>query len=385
MDLNPNIILSGKPADPPNPLAMATQALNLKDLAAKSQINQYQMQQAMAQRQAAANSITTDESGNPQFDQKNYLNQMAKINPAGLQQAQQEQGQMSLEQLKNHNDMAQQLMQSVPTGADVAPDQKQSAWSKAINIAKANGLPQADKMPDQYPGDSFVNNLQMHLLNAKDQIELQQKGQDLAIRQEEANIKEKQFPADQLKNTSNALETARGSPDIARAHQNLLSNANINSLVGQAKDADPNNLSPTQVGLLAHETLKMATGGTGTEDELKSIKPNTPEFKLAEIYQGLKNAPSGAQAAPFIKDLQNYSNSIAEDSRQYINNKNTKVIESNRYLAKPDAANLKKQWIESPPTQSANQNANNSAPDHSLQDLIAEKARRQAASQVANK
>lgn len=155
MPLDPSIILRGQPAQIDNPLDVQNKALSMKQLS------------------------------------------------QGIQQREQS---MATDKQEQQRKIARQLAWSVPTGANVSPEQKQSAWAQMKAQGAQHGLPNNDRLPDQYPGDNFVSNMQQSLLSPEEQLNQNWRQQQLdsenknreatnAWRQREFDQKEREIKA----------------------------------------------------------------------------------------------------------------------------------------------------------------------------------------------
>ena len=362
MPLDPNIIMQvNPPLDASQPIM---NAMKMKDLMIRSQeaqtksqlanqemtMNQFKINQAsqdqddrQAIRQAYKDNTTFDANGLPVINMQGLNAQVAKQNPALVPKMMLDQRQAQLDQLNQTHAMAKEILSGI---------HDQASQDEAIKQAQALGLPDLGaKLPATYD-PNMVKTLRDSNLTAGEKLAQENKQQEFALQKSKndieiarLNLDLKKNSADQNQQTLQALQSARGNPAVQQAEKDVYSAAKINSLKDQVKSLDQ--MSPQQVSLLAHETLKMASGGQGTEDELKSIKPGTPQYALADLGQKLKNAPVGAKAGAFARQLVDYANSMAGDAKNLLKQNYQGIIETKKpYLAPGDYQNFNKQFMD---------------------------------------
>lgn len=186
MPLDPNIILSGKMPDI-DPVGTAYKAMSMREMMQNSQIKQTEIDKTQNIKNALAGATTVDADGNVNFDHKKAVSNLSTVDPIAATQVQKQFQDQDLSNLKYQRDMADSLLSNVRHGPGVPPEITQNDWSnmRAMGI-KAN-LPNAQNVPEIYPGESYFQSMMASHLNAKEQLENYQKNQGLAIDQQKAN------------------------------------------------------------------------------------------------------------------------------------------------------------------------------------------------------
>ena len=85
-----------------------------------------------------------------------------------------------------------------------------------------------------------------------------------------------------------------------------------------------------QVGLVAQEIAKVATGGVPPGHGIDAVKPNTPESRLQKFFGQLQNHPNGANLGAYLKELKKYGDTLHNDAQKVIQDKYGRVIESSK-------------------------------------------------------
>lgn len=367
--LDPNIILQANQPTTQlqNPMDTMGKMMQMKSLADQSYLEGLKRQQMTQEfndqqtmRNAYANNTKVDSSGNATLDRAGMMKDLAQNAPHLVPQQQMafatqdfNAQKMQYEKLHQNLDMMAQLAGGVSD---------QQSYERFLKQGAALGGDMS-QFPQQYD-PKFVSNYQAQALSAKDQIEnkfkqqdLGVKQQELAVHQQEANTKDRQAriegqkldlelrkdKAQQNQETLNSLQSLRSNPALQRAETNVLSAKNINDLAEQVRDPktgqiDLNKMNPQQIELFNHELLRMASGGSGSEHDLESLKPGTPQFAMAQIRQKLTGNVSPAQAAQYIQQGLDYANTLSKSSSQFLYQNAKHVVDSKRrYLDDPDA------------------------------------------------
>lgn len=356
MPLDSSIAMGAKLPELPNPMDMAIKAMTLKDLSSKSQLNQIQNQQAQqdfsdnqALRTAVSNNTKVDPSGVPTIDRSGMLRELGTTSPSLVPKAAMQFAQQDMEiQNQKFKSQAEKMGMAGQLAGSVTD---QPSLDNLHKTATAMGL-DTSPIPTQYdPVETpkIMANLQMRALTAQQQIEAQAKQQGLTIEQNKANIENKKLDLELKKNSSqqnqetlSALQALRGNPALQRAETNVLSAKNLNDLAEQLRDPNTgeinlNNANPQQVRLANHELLRMASGGSGSEADLESLQPGTPQYKLAELHQKLTGKVSGADAAQYLQQGLDYANTLSKSSSQFLYQNAKHVVDAKRnYLAPQD-------------------------------------------------
>lgn len=144
--------------------------------------------------------------------------------------------------------------------------------------------------------------------------------------------------------TQSMLESARGNPAASQAEKDLYASQKANTLFN--KYSDPNQMSNQETQLYATEIAKMASGGVPSIHELQGLNPNTLPASLSSIASKYANEPTSANAGEFMKRFKSYSDGLATDAQQVIQDKYGRVIETNKDAIGPrHYAQAKDQYI----------------------------------------
>ena len=148
-----------------------------------------------------------------------------------------------------------------------------------------------------------------------------------------------------LQQTEGMLESARGNPVVAQAEKDIYAAQKANSLANLY--GDPNKLSSQQVATLRNEIAKIAVGGVSSQHELNALDPKALQGQLAGVWSRFSNTPTPANAGAFIKQYQEYANTITKDAQKVIEDKYGRVIESRKKSLGEDNYNtLKHNYID---------------------------------------
>jgi hypothetical protein len=346
MALDPSIIMSGRPIEFQSPLDSMAKAMTLRDLSQRGQIQSMQMSQMQRQmsdenamRSALQKHVTIGPDGQPRVDSNAVQQELMQTNaPEAIKygaQARQDQ----LDQLKKQTEIAHEIAWQIPTEPTVPMDIKQSKWVEMKQRAAQFGLPNVDKLPDQYPGDDFVKNMQMHTVSAKEQLAQQNSDRDYDIKDRHEKTYEKETQARREANqlqkenqgmyqTTQLLESARGNPAVQQAQKDIYAAKKFESLMNLY--GDPNKLNPQQVQLGATEVMKIASGGVPAQAELKHMTPDSIPGWLADKAQFVLNHPTAASQGEFVKAMGDYVGALKKDAQSIVKDKYGRVIESQR-------------------------------------------------------
>lgn len=144
---------------------------------------------------------------------------------------------------------------------------------------------------------------------------------------------------------TNQLEQMRGNPALQQAEKDIYASEKANTLATMY--GDPNKLTQPQVNLLVSEVGKIAQGGSPSMHELDGLTPSTVTGALATAYGRLNNEPTPANAAAFVKQLQDYSKGVKKDAQKVINDKYGRVINSYKSrLTDEQNQNLKSNYLD---------------------------------------
>lgn len=168
---------------------------------------------------------------------------------------------------------------------------------------------------------------------AKDRLSEQQYRNEVL----KSNLQDKKdaLQTTRFNQTVQQLEQMRGSPAVSQAEKDIYASQKANSLVN-SMGGDPNKLNPQQVALLVNEVGKIASGGQSSQSELNVLRPDTLRGEMAGVWQKLSNAPSPANAGAFVKQYQNYANTITNDAKKVVKDRYGRIINSRASQFNPD-------------------------------------------------
>jgi hypothetical protein len=348
-EIDSKIAMSGIPVQMPNPLDAATKALTMQNLLQEHQsgelrLNEQQREASDRQtlRDAFKNNSAMDENGNPVMNREGIMKDLMGKNPLLAQKQALDFKQMDLDNITRQHQIGKSILFDITPG-------DQASLDRARGLAKQYGLPPLENvLPTDATSPNFpaaLKQVQMKSLTAEEQIAQMNKDQEMDINRQKAMIEAKKlgvemghfdytkrFEANQQ--VQQALESARQSPDATQALKDIYASKKVNTLVDQAKDkkgkVDPNLLNMTQVRLVAGEVGKIATGGAPTLDELHGLTPSAVPQWLSELAEKANNQPTPANAGKFVRGLQRYANSVAEDGRKLVADRSSRIIEQRR-------------------------------------------------------
>lgn len=309
--------------------------LQLSSLAQQNKMNQQQLNDSQAVRDAFKNNIVTDPDGNSSLNKQGVLSDLAKTAPLKGLDLQQEFAQQDANKYAMHQKVQSDQADLIAKAAGSATDQP--TYNQALQYLSKNGI-DTSTLPAQYD-PNLVKNYQMRALSAKDQIATQQKNVDLSLTAQKNEIERQKniLLAQQNTNTKQGaamdhtlqlLSSARGDPAVAQAEKDIYASQKANSLANLY--GDPNKLNQSQVNLLVQEVGKIASGGSPSMHELDGISPDTLTGQLSKQWEKLTNNPTPANAGAFVKQYQDYSNTVAKDAQKVLEDKYGRVINSNR-------------------------------------------------------
>lgn len=138
------------------------------------------------------------------------------------------------------------------------------------------------------------------------------------------------------KDTRTSLEQMRGNPAVQQAEKDLYSTRKIDSLANLYPD--PNNLSKTQVSLLANELGKVASGGVPSAAELAALTPDTYKSQFSGVISTFLNKPTAANAGEFIKQYTDYAKALRKDAQTEIKDRYGRIVNTRKKDFRPEFA-----------------------------------------------
>lgn len=140
------------------------------------------------------------------------------------------------------------------------------------------------------------------------------------------------------------LDSVRGDPAVKQAETDIYNAEKANALANLY--GDPNKLSPQMTKLLVSEVGKIAQGGAPTMHELEGLTPNTLNTVLASGWSKLTNAPTPANAGAFVKQYQDYANTLEKGAQNTIMSKYGRVLNTHKdHLSEGDYKKLDDQYL----------------------------------------
>lgn len=169
-----------------NPMDVQAQAMNMRRLAQQNQAYENEQAQAQTMSNLYKKNVTTDAAGKKKLNQSGVLSDMLGVSPEKHAEYEKKFSVQNLEELKTQADMKKSLAWSM----NDEPSYFQ-ARQKAIEL----GLPNADKMPEQYPGQQYVKSIQLATLNESERLgqEWKQKEYELKQNDQQFNQQDKRF------------------------------------------------------------------------------------------------------------------------------------------------------------------------------------------------
>lgn len=349
--LDSSIILGGKAPVFENPIDVASKAMAFKALASKNQIEGLQTQQAQQTwndeqtlRNAKNSNMTINPDGTASLNTQGMVNTLGNSdNPSLAIKAQQDAAATNLA-LQNQK-IEQQKNLAAYAGQVLGGVSDQQSYDMAKQKADAVVPGASSKWPTQFD-PSFVKSAQYQAMSAHDALDLQQK-------QQEMTIKEKQFQETQhtaaFEGAIGALNSTRQTPpDVQQAKMDNYNSQKVMELY----KGDPNKLSPQLINLGIGEVSKIAAGKSPTDEEYKMISAPTANKILAESEQYVTNHPEASKQGAFVNVLRNYVGMIQKNAQSTIGKHVDGVIGSyaprltstdrqnliDKFASKPDAS-----------------------------------------------
>jgi hypothetical protein len=347
MGIDPSIALKFQPVQAPDLMSQMMNAMSLKALAQKNQIASRELQDDSDKRAALkSHTIVDPTTGKVTFDRPGALSDLAKKNPIVAQGLGAELDKQQIDRIKAQADLKHAFIKRM---------QDPNEYDQARKEAIAAGLDGADRLPPAHPGDDVMKQM---LLNSGDEKEMfNQHNKDIEHDLTKKKIEVAQnrnqtlqgikATADQsraFRNTSLALEGARGNPAIGQAEKDIQNADKANGLANIY--GDPNKLSERQVNLLVDEIGKVAQGGSPSIHGLEGLTPDTLRGKMSRTWEKLTNEPTAANLGAFVKEYQDYANELKHQGQKVILDKYGRIIDTyKRQLHPDDAAALDKKYM----------------------------------------
>lgn len=170
--LNPNIILQGRGVEINNPMDVAVKGMQLKQLSQQSQLADRALQDDQTMRDAYTKNITKGADG------KMSLNRQGMMTSLGPKQA------FDFQKLMQGQDLEKMAADTKISGQLAFSVQDEPTYFQARAKALEIGLPNADKLPEQY-SPMIVQRWQMGTMSGAEQIAKAMADQKLGYQKEQ--------------------------------------------------------------------------------------------------------------------------------------------------------------------------------------------------------
>lgn len=237
MALDASIILRGQ-AQQVNPMETMVQGLSLRRLALQNQASEKELSEQTTINDILKNNTVQGPDGKTSLNRGAALSELYKVNPTKAMAAQKEFETQDFDTLKRNTETAKTL------AWQASPENWVQVRQHAIQI----GLPNADKLPEQFSPE-FVQSWQVRTLNGQEQIakmqqdrENQNKDRDFGLKKEELGIKRQEVAAKkgqgaaqsitELRKERSSLPTTKDTQNISAAYNKIQNAANNPSAAG---------------------------------------------------------------------------------------------------------------------------------------------------------
>lgn len=365
-DLDPSLI--NRPVKAPDILGMAVQGMKLRELKNGIALQDQQIQDQQAIRDAQSQNTSVDDDGNVQVDRAGVYKSLSDAGRGNLipkvQQdfAQRDSAVMNFKvnQAKAHIDFASQVLGGAKSQAD---------YERGLQQMQAAGLP-TDKYPPTWT-PQLSQQIQNEGLSGKDQLDQIVKAQTAKAETLKAqaaaveagiplgstgggvrpsggggggtpSVSGQRAPNGQPggnppaqvpgapfpgftpspkmmqkagEDYNQAVTSSRQDPAAQQELKNILYAKNLNELKTLAKNGDLNQLNPQQTKLGFMELVKMAGSGVPSDNELNQMSVDNVKQMAANAWQKLTNKSAPANAGQFLQQAIDYANGIGKVSR----------------------------------------------------------------------
>lgn len=319
MGIDPSIILQGQQrVQLQDPMETAQRALTMRGLMQQSQANDRALADQNALREAYNRNMTTAADGTLSLNNKAFLSDLARQNPVLAMDKQKEitandaaarkqtrEGYLADVQMKS------QLLAGVPVGPNASDEQKQAGWSAMLQKSAQLGVP-TDGLPQQFPGDTYVQLLSRHLQSAdkqQDQFnkdrEDQRKREETQTKRDQNSLMRSQQQSDRTDKMAQALDKHLSQGWSGRSGQAGQVQGKINAaeyaegLVEQGKH-QPGGLDSRQIEELAQSTARLLGGTAAASARVEALVPHTLWGQTQSLKEWLTNNPTGQDMQKFV-------------------------------------------------------------------------------------
>jgi hypothetical protein len=377
MAIDPNIILqAGRPQTQiDNPLDVAQRALTVRQLQQRAQLQDQEIAANTATKNAYNQAIVKNADGSISVDPNKLTGALADqgYGQQALQQSQalaQNTLAQQKAQMQAHADqvaLGKQLLAQVQVGPGVSPEQTQQTWLQQKQLALKYGLPNAQNLPDQFPGMAAYNTMLSHLSTAEEQLAQRNKEIDQTTERAKANAQlaeagQPTLPAigaassptrpgsgnagpaqanggfnpppkmqqKAIEDYTNSVAGSRQQDDAKQALKDIQAGQKLAEIANHAPGGDLNKLNPQQMKLAITEVVKMAGGGVPTEGELEKMTPDNYAQQYAGLLQRLTNKSQPANAGEFIQQAIDYAGGIQKLGAQKLYDRANEIADNHR-------------------------------------------------------
>lgn len=303
MALDANIILQGRAPQLDNPLDVQNKVLTMRHMAQQAQMQDQQMADNQGIKSAFNRNVVTDENGGTSLNKQGVLSDLRK---GGL-------GRQAVDYQKMFADQDLDVMKkNTQTSKEIAwgvsdPATYQQARQKMLAL----GLPNADKMPEQFD-PQFVQNWQVHTLEGEKQLEHANKEREFNLRKQEIGTKheENAIKRDQV-NSEKVDKLAKDfkkdmDPDSTRTGNFGKISAKVQQaeyLDGLVGSFNNRNLPPAQMEELALGMANMISGANGgaARSQVEALVPHSAMGDAQKLKSWFMNEPLGANQQAFVE------------------------------------------------------------------------------------
>lgn len=330
--------------------------------AQKAMVESQKAQQDWSDDQAVRNAVKSNTVVDPNTGATsiNHAGVMANLgksdNPMLAQKYNLQMQQQNADQMSKQIALGKQLAWSINTSPDATPEQKQAAWDNATSQAMKMGLPGAAEQPRQYPGDSYVKNLQYSFLSPEEK--LTQHKQDLQTQVDQQNANSNTLKS-QAEAANAGIPYGGGRGGSASAPSNAVASNGKGIPANQLSDQDP-------ADMLKRVPMKDREKVAAEIDAAKNATENGPKIMghfdnaygqhAIDYVPGFLNADQKgfhALLGPTFKDVEGTVRQAAMDNMfgnttpQFGDNGNTKDVKRGAvkdYLQYKSSAALSKSY-----------------------------------------
>jgi len=183
MAIDPSIILNLKQPEVPDIIGSAQKALTLRNLSIETKARERQLQEEQAMKNAYRKNITMGPQG-PTINRQGVMADLVGVNPLRAIDENKKLQQMDIDALRRNAELGKELAWSI---------RDPQTWAAARQRGIELGLPNAENLPEQYPGDAFVRSMQMKTLDYKEKLDQEWKQKNYNLQREELGVSKQEL------------------------------------------------------------------------------------------------------------------------------------------------------------------------------------------------